>query len=481
MIEELFSRALSYIVDCNGTTDKGLAKKFFARSISSQWFDTFDAERNEFVQTPYSMIFDFTTKYYATYGEIPSDTTIRRELNNNAKLLQSLKESVVTALANISNYEPTGNEFEYTLDELQSNWLRHSVLNICLSTNKRNANNPLSSLEYAQNELARIHSLVTYSESINDKTLFLEDSYRYALEEFRTTGTIADKPIPFGFTDWDSTLGGMFPGELIVIVGPTGVGKSQLSRFIAYNAAFNLGLKVAVADREMLRRQNILRLLSYKTKIPSRKLRRPVLMTEEEKKLIETYMEEEIAAKRNNFLMIPPVKCANATMIKREIEASYGGEKPDLILIDYLDELEPSRKMPSSWESKAHVTQELKGLATHFECPVLTLSQFNSKGFNNPEAGLAEMSWKDVAKKADGVITLVQDPDCVPIPPGPGEMIGTPGILNARVAKYRGEATGYLFRLEAEFSTSSIRALPPLKSKTKIGKLLEQRDDQAVE
>ncbi len=79
--------------------------------------------------------------------------------------------------------------------------------------------------------------------------------------------------IPTGFRDFDARIGGLQRGELIIVAGRPGMGKTAFAQAIVLNAA-RAGYGAAFASLEMTAGQIGMRLISGETGIESRDLRR---------------------------------------------------------------------------------------------------------------------------------------------------------------------------------------------------------------
>ena len=68
------------------------------------------------------------------------------------------------------------------------------------------------------------------------------------------------------------------------------------------------------------------------------------------------------------------------------------GIKPDAIVIDYINLLAPPEKGKNSYESIKAITEQIRALSYHFECPVITATQANRSAYGEANPGLETMS-----------------------------------------------------------------------------------------
>jgi len=189
---------------------------------------------------------------------------------------------------------------------------------------------------------------------------------RFAQSQSYITG------IPSGFPDLDRLTTGFHEGELIIVAGRPGMGKSSFALSIAKNVAQKEGLPVGIFSLEMSKEQLALRLLSFLSHIPLQDLRLGKL-TEEQKEVLDIALNElselplyidDSAALTTTDLRV------KALRMKKE----HGVE---LIIVDYLQLLRGVRKYSSRQEEVAEISRSLKALAKELEIPVIALAQLS--------------------------------------------------------------------------------------------------------
>jgi len=189
---------------------------------------------------------------------------------------------------------------------------------------------------------------------------------RFAQSQSYITG------IPSGFPDLDRLTTGFHEGELIIIAGRPGMGKSSFALSIAKNVAQKEGLPVGIFSLEMSKEQLALRLLSFLSHIPLQDLRLGKL-TQEQKEVLDIVLNElselplyidDSAALTTTDLRV------KALRMKKE----HGVE---LIIVDYLQLLRGVRKYSSRQEEVAEISRSLKALAKELEIPVIALAQLS--------------------------------------------------------------------------------------------------------
>ena len=161
--------------------------------------------------------------------------------------------------------------------------------------------------------------------------------------------------------------GGLGPGELGVIVAPSGVGKTWVLCKIAADAV-RAGYNVMHYTLELSEIYAGTRYDTIMTGIPSNELRD---------------RKDEVVAKLKNHkanLMVKyyPPRGASTKTIKAHLDKYKGfGFKPDLIIIDYADLLKPVNKRDSTYAELGGVYEEIRGLSGELGVPIWTASQTN--------------------------------------------------------------------------------------------------------
>ena len=193
-----------------------------------------------------------------------------------------------------------------------------------------------------------------------------------ALEE-RADGNIG---LPTGFHDWDRMTQGLVPGNLIILAGRPGMGKTSFALNVAQHIAIREEKAVGIFSLEMGEQELALRILASESDLPFRELRTGRLTDPQWGKLYETVRKTTEAP-----LFIDD--SGNPTLLEiasksRRLKAEHG---LDLLVIDYLQLMHGSGQVESRQLEIAAISRGLKQLAKEIEIPVMALSQLS----RNPE------------------------------------------------------------------------------------------------
>jgi replicative DNA helicase len=190
--------------------------------------------------------------------------------------------------------------------------------------------------------------------------------------------------ITTGFTEIDMVLGGLQPSDLLILAGRPGMGKTALGTNMAFNTArayvrdmeagaeYPSGGPVLFFSLEMAAQQLSARILSEQTEIEGWKIRNGRFAEAEWEKFVLAMQDLSslpLYIDDTGGISIAQI-AARARRLKRE-------KNIGLIIIDYLQLVEPSRRAENRVQEITEVTKGLKALAKELNIPILALSQLS--------------------------------------------------------------------------------------------------------
>lgn len=211
-----------------------------------------------------------------------------------------------------------------------------------------------------------------------------------------------------GLKDVDTILGGLRPGQLIVLAARPSMGKSSLAGGITLSATFGGGV-VPVFSPEMTRHELYTLYLSQRTKVDSRALRGQIALREEWiPKLMGAAQEfEALDLFIGDAVNLTPSRVRSQA---RRLKAKKG--RLDLIVVDYLQLLKGDQRNSGKREEVEEISRELKIMGGEFGCPVLALSQLNRKCEERPDKRPLMSDLRDsgsIEQDADVVMFVYRD------------------------------------------------------------------------
>ena len=184
-----------------------------------------------------------------------------------------------------------------------------------------------------------------------------------------------ERGIPTGLTDLDRVLTGLRPGDVTIIGGRPGSGKSILGAQIAAHAALDLGYPAVLASLEMRRHELYNRIIASRLSITLDKLGKGTLRDDEWSKLARLAGD---TADSPLWIEDEPnqtIESIGATA--RKWKRKHGLR---LLVIDYLQLIKPP-KAENRQAEVSKISREMKLLASQLEIPVILAAQLN----RNPE------------------------------------------------------------------------------------------------
>ena len=178
--------------------------------------------------------------------------------------------------------------------------------------------------------------------------------------------------VPTGFVDLDRLLNGLQPGQIIIVAGRPGLGKSTIGLDIARHAAIGAGLPAAFFTLEMSKVEMVTRLLSAEARVPMHLLRSGQLSDDDWSRM----------ARRMGEIAEAPIFVDDTpSMGISEIRAKARSLKKRhdlrLLVVDYLQLMSGPKKSESRQQEVADLSRNLKLLAKEIECPIIVVSQLN--------------------------------------------------------------------------------------------------------
>jgi replicative DNA helicase len=175
-----------------------------------------------------------------------------------------------------------------------------------------------------------------------------------------------------GFTDLDSLCGGLHDSELIILAARPSMGKTALAMNIAENVAIGNQRPVLFVSLEMASMELADRLLCSAARVNGHRLRNGTISQEDRRRLVQKATE--ISAAPLFIDDTPGRTLAEIGAVARRLKRKHDLA---LIVIDYLQLIEPDNPRDPRQEQVARIARRLKGLARQLTVPVLCLAQLN--------------------------------------------------------------------------------------------------------
>jgi len=209
---------------------------------------------------------------------------------------------------------------------------------------------------------------------VSEDFAVLADMLQNTLDEIEAVGAQSGvmTGVPTGFADLDRLLNGLHPGQLIVVAGRPGLGKSTAAMDFARCASVRHNLTSAIFSLEMSKVEIVTRLLAAEARVPLHVLRSGQLSDDDWTRL----------ARRMGEISEAPLyvdDTPNMTLMEIRAKARRLRQRHDLrlVVVDYLQLMSSPKRVESRQQEVAELSRGLKLLAKEIECPVVAVSQLN--------------------------------------------------------------------------------------------------------
>ena len=274
-------------------------------------------------------------------------------------------------LAEILEAVPHAAHARYYADIVRDRWIQRSLTYACTEILTECYESGSETEDVLASAEQKIFSILETQEHVDKMNLgdILLDTFTRINERLEKEGSISG--LHTGFTDLDKLTNGFQPTELIILAARPSMGKTALVCNIAEAAGKN-GEPVLLFSLEQSKLELAERLLCIRAKVNGHRLRGGELDEIEQDALMRASQE---LSEFPIFIDDAPGRTmAQIGAIARRLKRRDG---LSLIIIDYLQLIEPEDKRAPREQQIALISRRLKFLAKEVEAPVIALAQLN--------------------------------------------------------------------------------------------------------
>ena len=307
-------------------------------------------------------------------GIIPDTTTIFEEINNSGAFKSMDASLYIVELYDIT--PSTRNIMHYAnLVKRYSIYreIRSALLSSTEEMNQGNADiDSLTATLFDQVERAMERAKTSQFKNMKDVT---DEVFQEIVA--RMSGEGQNIAIPTGFSTLDQLVG-LGKGDLVILAARPSMGKTAFALNIALNVAGknhrdeSEKKTVALFSLEMGADQLVSRMICSEGMLDSEKIKKGTLDNDDMMKLetaVHFLNQKNIFIEDSAFIKVNEVK-AKCKLLKNE----HG---LDLVVIDYLQLLQGSKRTDNRQQEVSEISRSLKQMARELECPVIALSQLS--------------------------------------------------------------------------------------------------------
>jgi replicative DNA helicase len=201
----------------------------------------------------------------------------------------------------------------------------------------------------------------------------LEHLLQPTMDEIEASGHRGDMTgIPTGFRDLDDLTNGLHPGQLVVIAGRPGLGKSTAALDIARSCTVKHKQGACIFTLEMSRTEVTMRLLSAEAHVPLQNLRTGRMSDDDWMRM---------SRRAGDVAEAPLFVDDSPNMTVMEIRAKarrlVQQHNVKLVIVDYMQLMSSPKRTESRQQEVSEISRGLKLMAKDLKIPVIAVSQLN--------------------------------------------------------------------------------------------------------
>lgn len=418
--------------------EEALLKSFLQNR--KMWVDFKDEILNNYFNTKdHTNVFKILKVFFDKYKEFPSmeqclNIAVKKEYGDET--LSKIKQIYTRSELKVK-------EIDFLYDEcaefIKDNKIKNAILEgVDLLEKRKNTNDEAIRKNITLEIEDKIRQAATWSHSVELGTDMQDVEKRYKELELLNEQVLS--------SPWRGVNlalgGGAFAKELVLCGASSSVGKTIFLDNWATFAWRNLKKNVLSITLEISEIRKSQRMDAEMRKIPSNEI------ITRKNEVFKFYKEETFEQK----LMIKefPTSAVNLNHLRQytyQLEL-YTGFKPDVIFVDYLDIMLPTKRTQDDYTDQGRVGAELRGWGIELGVPIISATQLNRAAKTATIDELGEEFLADSWKKmmiADAIVFIANTPE-----------ERTNGRINAKVAKARNGQKDIILPLRVDYPTLRI-------------------------
>ena len=338
----------------------------------------------------------------------------------------------VPYLMEILDAVPHAAHAKYYAEIVRDKWTQRTLIYTCTDILKHCYEPGVETntiLEHAEQSVFRILEQQNNTDNLAIGDILI-DAFDRINERLEREGTISG--LSTGFGDLDHTTNGFQDSELIILAARPSMGKTAFVCNVAANVALKRNKGVLIFSLEQSKLELAERFLCLHSKINGHDLRAGNLDDEQRKLLMQgsselsdipLYLDDQPGRTM-------PQMSAISRRLKRTSDLG-------LIVVDYLQLIEPDDKRQPREQQIAQITRRLKHLSKELDVPIIALAQLN-RGVELREdkrPRLADLRESGAIEQDADLVMFLHRPEAY-------DPEDNPGVAEVIVAKHRSGPTG---------------------------------------
>ena len=327
---------------------------------------------------------------------------------------------------------PYAAHVKYYAEIVRDKWIQRSLTHVCTEVLRECYEGSDETAEVLKKAEQGIFGIFEQQETAS--RISMDEIMHETLDRINTRlgkeGNISG--LSTGFADLDKQTNGFQPSELVILAARPSMGKTALVCNIAEWVAGAGETATVIFSLEQSKLELAERFLCIRAKLDGHRLRKGLLEPAERHALLEASSE---LSRLPLFIDDTPGRTvAQISAICRRLKRR---NQLGLVIIDYLQLIEPEDKRANREQQIAQITRRLKGIAKENSLPLIALSQLN-RGVELREdkrPRLADLRESGAIEQDADIVMFLHRPDAY----NPEDR---PGLAEVIVAKHRSGPTG---------------------------------------
>lgn len=323
--------------------------------------------------------------YIKTYKELPTQRVMVEKLSkgNNAKLI----ETVNTVWGQLEKVDYNDREYKHDLEKIKKRFAEKQIAEVqdkllSFKPGSMDVGKAVSEMQKAVQTIKSLSQVKAYErKTLKEAVPIFREEYNAKMEDPNF-----DQGIRTGYSYLDTVTDGLRPGELLLIGGESGAGKSMLLMNMALQIwlqgnnndmtdNFGPGNSVLYFSLEMPFKPCLNRVLARLSGCPSKKIRNASLDQFEAAKLKKAL--KFINNYPHQFEIIDIPRGATMESLELIYEDSKAHFDPKIIVIDYLGLMDYDGAEMEDWLKLGKISEKIHEFARVHNCIVLSAVQLN--------------------------------------------------------------------------------------------------------
>lgn len=338
---------------------------------------------NVFIE--YRDVWNFIVSHYDQHSKVPSKETVKQHHSD-------------------FEFFATPEPISYYIEEAKKESLSYQARTILSRANSLLGElGPKEALSYLMENTSKLYK---YSSNLKDTDLVGEWEDRFNdLYERSLRGKDELQGIPSGIKVIDKSFGGWQPGDFVVLLGWTGVGKSFIARLFAVNA-WRAGYRPLIISLEMNKMQEGQRLDTLLNNGEGHFTNSDLVRANPEiVSSYEKWAKETFNGKHSIHLVTSEgLETADQNMVQAKIDQYH----PDMVILDYHGLFDDSSGAKNETEKAKNLSKAFKRMAVKNGIPIIDVAAVTmADGHSERPPELEEVAWsKQLAYDADLVLAI---------------------------------------------------------------------------